>query len=270
MLHLRILPQTVSKASDVYAFSMSAYEVNPFSTYHPLMTLMLSKVFTSTLPWGVLSEKHIYQLVVYEDSRPDRPDPILEARVGLSDDIWGIIDEAWHHEARLRPSFDIIVRLWQNLGASLNNVVSPRPRSTTLPPLSPTLDIGHNVSKSVSGKDGSLARSPTAYSVRSFTSIPPAYDAPLSSPKVVPPTRAVSYNAAFANRLEPPTIVKDGGFRSTSPESQLSRRLPDPPLNSSQLLPSPSSLTSPSRHSFTTLRPRSSCTSIPPVLFLLF
>ncbi|KAF9029714.1 kinase-like protein, partial [Hymenopellis radicata] len=79
--------QAVSKPSDVYAFAMSSYEI-----------------FTSTLPWGVLPEKHIYQLVVYEDTRPDRPDPILEARVGLTSDIWGIMEEAWHHEARLRPS----------------------------------------------------------------------------------------------------------------------------------------------------------------------
>ncbi|KAJ7594215.1 kinase-like domain-containing protein [Mycena floridula] len=85
----------VTRPSDVFAFAMTAYEL-----------------VTSSQPWGVLSEKVIYQMVAYEDTRPDRPDPQLELRVGLTEGMWGIIEEAWHKDPRLRPTFDMIVRLW--------------------------------------------------------------------------------------------------------------------------------------------------------------
>ncbi|KAL0580453.1 hypothetical protein V5O48_001523 [Marasmius crinis-equi] len=87
---------TTSKASDIFAFAMCALEI-----------------FTSSPPWGVLPEKHIVRMVVHEDARPDRPDYGLSLRVGLTDQMWDIIEESWHKEARLRPTFDIIARLWQ-------------------------------------------------------------------------------------------------------------------------------------------------------------
>jgi hypothetical protein len=61
------------------------------------------------MPWGVLSEKQIYQFVAYEDVRPDRPDPQTEARVGLTDRIWGILEEAWHKDPRMRPTFAMLL-----------------------------------------------------------------------------------------------------------------------------------------------------------------
>ncbi|KAF5353115.1 hypothetical protein D9758_008784 [Tetrapyrgos nigripes] len=69
-------------------------------------------IFTSTPPFGVLSEKHIYRQITQEHSRPDRPDHALCVRRGLTDTIWGIIEEGWDKEPRLRPTFDIIVRMW--------------------------------------------------------------------------------------------------------------------------------------------------------------
>ncbi|KAF5337767.1 hypothetical protein D9758_016612 [Tetrapyrgos nigripes] len=83
----------VSRPSDVYAFAMSAYEI-----------------FSSKLPWGSLSFKYIHQLVCYQDSRPDRP----ESAPGLTDQIWSIMEESWHREPRTRPTFDIIMRMWQD------------------------------------------------------------------------------------------------------------------------------------------------------------
>jgi len=64
-------------------------------------------------PWGVLPEKHIVRMVVHEDARPDRPDYGQALRVGLTDPMWDLIEESWHKEARMRPTFDIIVRVWQ-------------------------------------------------------------------------------------------------------------------------------------------------------------
>lgn len=152
---------TTSFPSDVYAFAMSAYEL-----------------FTSTFPWGVLPEKHIYQLVVYENSRPDRPDPAVEARVGLTDNIWGIIEESWHKESRLRPSFDIIIRLWQQ--SATVNVVGKGKRQHLLNVLNPTSpsEIG-SFSPRFNDMTTGVARSPTQ-SIRSLDSGPPAYEASTS------------------------------------------------------------------------------------------
>ncbi|KAK7018626.1 kinase domain-containing protein [Favolaschia claudopus] len=83
---------TVSRSSDVFAWAMSALEI-----------------FTSKAPWGILSEKQIFRLVVRQDSRPDRPDEDF----GLTDHIWGLMEECWHRQSRLRPTFDILVHTFQ-------------------------------------------------------------------------------------------------------------------------------------------------------------
>ncbi|KAK7050882.1 hypothetical protein VNI00_004994 [Paramarasmius palmivorus] len=123
----------VSRPSDVYAFAVCALEL-----------------FSTMPPWGVLSETHVYNLVVHENARPDRPDNPLE--LGLSDQIWGIIEEAWQPEARFRPAFDIIVKMWPNseqetpgqpptLQRSISLVTRPRlPESPTSPPAYQTTD----------------------------------------------------------------------------------------------------------------------------------
>ncbi|KAJ6589090.1 hypothetical protein B0H19DRAFT_1102869 [Mycena capillaripes] len=84
---------TVSRSSDVFAWAMSALEI-----------------FTSKAPWGVLQEKQIFRLLVREDSRPDRPDEDF----GLTDHIWGLMEECWHRESRLRPTFNILAQLLNN------------------------------------------------------------------------------------------------------------------------------------------------------------
>ncbi|KAJ3935056.1 MAG: kinase-like domain-containing protein [Lentinula lateritia] len=100
-----------SRASDVYSFAMCALEI-----------------FTSVSPWGALSEKHIYHLVVLENSRPDRPDDHR-----ITDDLWNIIDSAWHQEPRSRPTFDFIVRLWR--ASSSQADIPPDGATTALSPL---------------------------------------------------------------------------------------------------------------------------------------
>ncbi|KAF8170722.1 armadillo-type protein [Mycena galopus ATCC 62051] len=70
------------------------------------------EIFTSKAPWGILSEKQIFRLVVRQDSRPDRPDE--DEDFGLTDQMWGVMEECWHRESRLRPTFDILARLLHN------------------------------------------------------------------------------------------------------------------------------------------------------------
>ena len=61
----------------------------------------------------MLSENHIYQLVVREGDRPDRLQPDVERKYGLTDKIWGIMEVCWHKEAGMRPTFTQIVEFWQ-------------------------------------------------------------------------------------------------------------------------------------------------------------
>ncbi|GAV99042.1 Armdomain-containing protein [Lentinula edodes] len=131
-----------SRASDVYSFAMCALEI-----------------FTSVSPWGALSEKHIYHLVVLENSRPDRPDDHR-----ITDDLWNIIDSAWHQEPRSRPTFDFIVRLWR--ASSSQADIPPHATTTSLSPVYPS-----------------------RFSVASNYSGPPAYELEeAQTPMSAPPT----------------------------------------------------------------------------------
>ena len=69
----------------------------------------------SAPPWGVLSDNHIYQLVVREDARPDRLDLAFRDTCGLTDQIWQIMEDAWQKDAHLRRTFGQIVKLWKTL-----------------------------------------------------------------------------------------------------------------------------------------------------------
>jgi hypothetical protein len=103
--------------------------------YASLLLLMsfivkISQIFTSSPPWGVLAESHIYQLVVREDERPDRQDPDATLSRGLSDRIWGIMKAAWQKESHLRPAFPHIVDSWHERSSESSVTIS---RHTTLP-----------------------------------------------------------------------------------------------------------------------------------------
>jgi serine/threonine protein kinase len=88
------------RGARVYCFQLFQYSKRP-------------QIFTSAPPWGVLSEDHIYKLVVREGDRPDRLQRNIEQKYGLTDKIWGIIEASWKKEATLRPTFTQIVEWWQ-------------------------------------------------------------------------------------------------------------------------------------------------------------
>ncbi|KAL0575730.1 hypothetical protein V5O48_006243 [Marasmius crinis-equi] len=140
----------ISQPADVFAFAMCAYEL-----------------FSASLPWGVLSEKRIYRLVVLEDARPDRPIEIGQ-KYGLDDRIWSIIEEAWTKEPRLRPSFSIILGMWQDRSDE-----SSRARGEDRVTPDPA------VFDSMDGSPRPSRRRVQAHSIGSVLTGPPAYeDAP--------------------------------------------------------------------------------------------
>ncbi len=159
----------------------------------------------------MLPEKHIYQLVVYENSRPDRPDPTVGARVGLTDHIWGIIEESWHKESRLRPSFDIIIRLWKSATVNIAGKGKMQHSLNVLNPTSPS-EMG-GLSSRFNNMTTGVVRSPTQ-SIRSLDSGPPAYEA--STSMAAPSAYPVLPESAPARfDMSPPPPFG----RSTSPRS---------------------------------------------------
>lgn len=87
-----------SPASDIYALSLSMYEI-----------------FTSIPPWGVLSKSQVFQLVVRESMRPDRPSSEQARKAGLSpgDGMWGVVEKGWAQDAETRGSAEGWVKEWK-------------------------------------------------------------------------------------------------------------------------------------------------------------
>ncbi|KAG8952318.1 hypothetical protein FRC04_004746 [Tulasnella sp. 424] len=76
-----------SKPSDVFAFAMTAYEI-----------------FTLTPPWGILSDGQIFQLMVREGERPDRPEQ-TDPTATIPDRDWQLLQDAWVTDPNMRPTF---------------------------------------------------------------------------------------------------------------------------------------------------------------------
>lgn len=71
----------------------------------------------SIAPWGVLSDTHIYQLVVREDERPERIDLDLERKRGLTERTWEIMEFCWQKNAAMRPKFIQVAEMWRDRSA---------------------------------------------------------------------------------------------------------------------------------------------------------
>ncbi|KAJ7475199.1 hypothetical protein B0H11DRAFT_2195216 [Mycena galericulata] len=238
---------TLSRSSDVFAWAMTALEI-----------------FTSKPPWGILSEKQIFRMVVKEDSRPDRPDESL----GLTDHIWGIMEECWHRESRLRPTFDILVQLLQNHGTIQ---AQSRGSSTSIPRVEviPEVDDGQHLMPPAQGLNpgDSLAslhshRARATLSMMTHVTGPPAYEASSSTtlhPESAPPTVSQFKTSAFvtpprriatADYPQPPKPPyshdnSDASSASASPYDSFDEEGMSPMLNNSLNLQSPDTPSTP-------------------------
>ncbi|KIY73084.1 ARM repeat-containing protein [Cylindrobasidium torrendii FP15055 ss-10] len=193
---------TISKSSDTFAFAMTAYEV-----------------FTGAAPWGVLSEKHVYHLIVLENQRPERPEPEVEAEIGLTTDLWNILENAWHQDPRLRPSFKITSRLLYKL------VADSRGRDISMENSFANMSVG--------SQEG-LQRSLTTASQRTEIDIPPTYEASQTRDRPVSMAHTMAESAAGSS---PPRLPQ------TLPLNVSSRRDFSPPRR--QFSPSPGPSTPP-------------------------
>ena len=87
------VPVVESKAADVFAFGMLAVEV-----------------FSGKIPF----EEQKNEAVVLRISRGGRPKmPDNAQAVGLTDEMWKLLESCWHQNPKRRPTMEEIVRRWQ-------------------------------------------------------------------------------------------------------------------------------------------------------------
>ena len=82
-----------SKAADVFAFAMFAVEV-----------------FTGKIPFGEQRNEAVI-IRISRGGRPEVPDDARE--VGLTNDMWALIENCWHQNPDRRPSMREVVRRLQ-------------------------------------------------------------------------------------------------------------------------------------------------------------
>jgi serine/threonine protein kinase len=75
---------TLSKATDVYSFGMTAYEI-----------------FTGNAPFAHTLDGLLFMLVVDRKIRPPRP--ALEDTLTIDDESWAFVENCWKHEPSERP-----------------------------------------------------------------------------------------------------------------------------------------------------------------------
>ena len=87
------MPVMESKAADVFAFAMLAVEV-----------------FTGKIPFeGQKNEAAV--LRISQGGRPEFPEDAQA--VGLTVEIWNVLESCWHQNPKRRPTMQEVVRKWQ-------------------------------------------------------------------------------------------------------------------------------------------------------------
>jgi len=108
------MPGMESKSADVFAFGMFAVEV-----------------FTGKIPF----DEHKNEAVVLRISQGERPDmPENAQAVGLTGEIWKLLESCWQQNPKKRPTMDEIVRRWEKFVENYNNNITLFPEcvQTTL------------------------------------------------------------------------------------------------------------------------------------------
>jgi len=105
------MPVMETKVADVFAFAMFAVEV-----------------FTGKIPF----DEQKNEAVVLRISRGGRPDmPGNAQALGLTAEMWELLESCWHQNPKKRPTMGEVVRRWQKFVENINddrpNVFPPKP-----------------------------------------------------------------------------------------------------------------------------------------------
>ena len=113
------MPGMESKPADVFAFGMFAVEV-----------------FTGKIPF----DEHKNEAVVLRISQGGRPDmPENAQAVGLTGEIWKLLESCWQQNPKKRPTMDEIVRRWEKFVENGNDDVTFFPECVQTTLVIPTL-----------------------------------------------------------------------------------------------------------------------------------
>ena len=95
------MPVMESKAADVFAFAMLAVEV-----------------FTGKMPF----EEQKNEAVVLRISQGGRPAmPVNVREIGLTVEMWGVIESCWQQMPKKRPTMSEVVKKWQKFVDNTND-----------------------------------------------------------------------------------------------------------------------------------------------------
>jgi hypothetical protein len=120
-----------TQACDVYSFAMCALEVNPRTMVRFLHVLRMLQIFTGEIPFRKYRNQKVVFMVI-ENRRPKRPANSLG--VGLSDEIWHMMQTCWDREPSNRPKIEDIVKLLAKAqGKTDPSEVTSNGRLTPLP-----------------------------------------------------------------------------------------------------------------------------------------
>jgi len=94
------MPAMESKTADVFAFGMFAVEV-----------------FTGKIPFGEQKNEAVV-LRISQGGRPEMPENAQA--VGLTGDIWTLLESCWQHDPKKRPTMGEIVMRWEKFVENSN------------------------------------------------------------------------------------------------------------------------------------------------------
>ena len=87
-------PVTESKAADVYAFGMVVLEI-----------------FTGKIPFDQESSEAGVVLHISRGGKPKAPANAQE--LGLTNEMWHLLERCWHEDPKERPSMEEVVKIWR-------------------------------------------------------------------------------------------------------------------------------------------------------------
>ncbi|KAG8907596.1 hypothetical protein FRB99_003520 [Tulasnella sp. 403] len=233
-----------SKPSDVFAFAMTTFEV-----------------LSSNPPWGFLSDTRIYQLVVREGERPDRPEP--DSTFTIQDRDWSVLQDSWRDDPKQRLTFpQIVARIAAADGDEATIAVEQHQGQTTVTPEPMPATSSTQVTSFSSWKARQAAQADEMFDTSLMQNAPPAY-APSASPtQQYRFSMASSYTASSSSppvsRSNTLAAIDSGRQRMTPPLASMDLQRPTPSRQFSTTISSNNEITYQPQQGY---HPRSSTSS---------
>ncbi|KAG6895172.1 hypothetical protein C0993_010043 [Termitomyces sp. T159_Od127] len=107
-----------TKESDVFAWAGVCYEVNAHQPNY-FSVLNLQQIFTGHIPYHGIMNQTTVMLRILQGKKPTCPEESDAAwhQHGLTQQMWGLMEECWAFQASKRPSAsEVVAKLKQNTG----------------------------------------------------------------------------------------------------------------------------------------------------------